>query len=191
MLKLVNRQNYLSSTYIPMHLVQDPISKIWLSETVLNAFSNLNTALIKDGMKPLVLVSGYRPYDYQKMLYDKKIDFFKQRGLCEDDAREQASKIIATPGCSEHQLGLAIDVTSYDMKDLEDPLTRDFEEKAEALWLSQNSSQYGFILRYPKNKTEITQIAYEPWHYRYVGRHDAIAMQELGMCLEEYSHYTY
>lgn len=187
MLKLVNKQNHLSSTFIPVHLVQDPISKIWLSEIVLRAFLNLNAALIEDGMKSLVLVSGYRPYDYQKMLYDKKTNFFMSRGLNEDDARTQAGKIVAVPGCSEHQLGLAIDVTTYDMKDLDDPLTQDFGEKPEGLWLSQNSFNYGFILRYPKDKTEITQIAYEPWHYRYVGRRDAMAMQQLGMCLEEYS----
>jgi D-alanyl-D-alanine carboxypeptidase len=190
LLKLVNKENLLENTFVPEHLVQDPISKVWLCEVVYKAFLALNAQIIKAGMKPLVLVSGYRPYSYQEMLYDKKTNFFIRSGLDENDARKKAGTIVAVPGGSEHQLGLAIDLTSYDMKDLEDPLTEDFGKKPEGIWLSQNSAEYGFTLRYPKNKKIVTQITYEPWHFRYVGKSHATAMKELGMCLEEYIDYT-
>ncbi|WP_069997711.1 M15 family metallopeptidase [Cellulosilyticum sp. I15G10I2] len=189
LLKLVNKQNHLSDTYVPTQLVQEPHSKIWLCECTLTAFSSLNTQLVKDGLASLILVSGYRAYDYQKKLYDRKTNWFIARGFSEADARIKASEIVTLPGCSEHQLGLAIDVTSCDMKDLEDPLTEDFQYKPEGHWLNQNAHKYGFILRYPQDKTALTQISYEPWHYRYIGIKHAIALKTLAMCLEEYIDY--
>jgi D-alanyl-D-alanine carboxypeptidase len=122
------------------------------------------------------------------MLYEKKISFFLSRGLNRNDAEKQAGEIVAMPGCSEHQLGLAIDVTISARKDLEDPLTEDFGDTPEGIWLNKTGPKYGFILRYPIDKREITQITYEPWHYRYVGIKDAMVIQFAGMCLEEYIH---
>lgn len=189
LLKLVNKQNPLSADFVPETLVEDDRSKIWICECALKAFLNLNTHIIKAGMPSLVLVSGYRAYDYQKNLYNRKISWLISRGLEETDARRRASEIVALPGCSEHQLGLAVDVASYVMKNFDDPLTEAFADQPEGLWLSRNAAEYGFILRYPKHKTEITQIVYEPWHYRYVGADHAKTMKAHDMCLEEYIPY--
>ncbi len=186
LLKLVNKENVLDHTFVPDELIQDPISKVWLCESALRAYLKLNAQITKDGLMPLVLVSGYRDYDYQKKLYDRKTSWFISRGLNDSNARAQAAKVVAPPGSSEHQLGLAIDVASYDMKDLSDPLTEAFGCTPEAFWLSCNAHKYGFIKRYPKDKTEITQITYEPWHYRYVGTEHASNIHAYAMCLEEY-----
>jgi D-alanyl-D-alanine carboxypeptidase len=140
----------------------------------------------KNGLMGLVLVSGYRSYQYQKMLYTKKVKKMLLEGMRKEDACYQAAQIIAPPGCSEHQLGLAIDVTTQEMAQLEDPLTTDFEKTIQAKWLQNHAKEYGFILRYPQEKTAITHITYEPWHYRYVGINHAKKMGKLNLCLEEY-----
>lgn len=186
LVKLVNKKNPLSSDFIPLFLKQDPISKVWLCNEVLHAFNGMNTALAAEHLEPLALISGYRPYDYQQKLYDRKVGFFISCGLSEESSRQKAGSIVALPGCSEHQLGLAADVTAFSMKQQEDPLTEAFAFTPEGIWLSQNAHHYGFVLRYPKDKMSITEITYEPWHYRYVGRQHALSMYALHMCLEEY-----
>ena len=89
---------------------------------------------------------------------------------------------MARPGTSEHQLGLALDIVDLDYQQLD---TRQ-EETPEQKWLMENSWKYGFILRYPTDKSNITGIIYEPWHYRYVGKEAAKVIHEKGICLEEY-----
>lgn len=90
------------------------------------------------------------------------------------------------PGTSEHQLGLAIDVTSEEMVMLEDPLITSFADTESGKWLQSCASNFGFVLRYPQAKEHLTGISYEPWHYRYVGKEHAIAMKRYNLCLEEY-----
>lgn len=123
------------------------------------------------GELPLV-VSGYRTADTQQKLYDEKIREFKKEGYSEGEATELAEQWVAVPGYSEHQLGFAVDINgaTYDVY----------------LWLQENSYKYGFIFRYPGNKTDITGVAEEVWHYRYVGVEAASEMYERGLCLEEY-----
>lgn len=118
------------------------------------------------------VVSGYRTKEKQQSLYDEKIKEYKKRGYSEREAKELAEEWVAVPGYSEHQLGFAVDINgaTYDLY----------------LWLQENSYKYGFIFRYPGYKTEITGIAEEVWHYRYVGVKAATEIYEQGLCLEEY-----
>lgn len=116
--------------------------------------------------------SGYRTQEVQQALYDEEIANNIAEGYSEDEARELAGQWVAVPGTSEHQLGLAVDLSgeTYDV----------------FLWLQENSYRYGFIWRYQGDKTPLTGIAEEAWHYRYVGARAATEMYEQGLCLEEY-----
>lgn len=118
------------------------------------------------------VVSGYRTEEEQQELYDEKIAEYKKQGYSENEAVAQAEQWVAVPGYSEHQLGIAVDINgaTYDLY----------------FWLQENSYKYGFIFRYPAEKTDITGTAEEVWHYRYVGVEAATEMYEQGLCLEEY-----
>ena len=122
---------------------------------------------------PIYLSSTYRSYETQKMLYDKKVEQYGE---------EEAKTIVLPPGTSEHQTGLCADITDvyreFKTKKLED--TETFK------WLYDNCDKYGFILRYPKDKEDITKVIYEPWHFRYVGGVAAKYMKEHNLCLEEF-----
>ncbi|WP_313128980.1 M15 family metallopeptidase [Anaerocolumna sp.] len=135
----------------------------------------------KEGLSPIIC-SSYRSLEKQKTLFENKIGKYLNNGLSNEDAAVEAAKWIAVPGTSEHQTGLAVDIVakSYQMLDKEQ------ENTPEQKWLMENSYKYGFILRYPENKSDITGISYEPWHYRYVGKEAAKEIYENGICLEEY-----
>ena len=128
----------------------------------------------------LIVLSAYRPLSSQTRLYNNKVNYYKDLGYSQKEAEEEAAKIVARPGTSDHNLGLAVDLSS---------LETSFEDSSQFRWLSENAAKYGFVLRYPKDKQDITGISYEPWHYRYVGEEHAAKMNELGMCLEEYVDY--
>lgn len=183
---LVNPLYGLSESFIPEDLIQEPTSGIWICQCVLHAFTKLNNRLFNEYLEPLSLVSGYRSYHYQQKLFERKIAFYEQQGMALVAAKSKAAQIVAAPGHSEHQLGLAIDVTIWNMKDLEDPLITSFGDTPTGQWLFENSYLEGFVLRYPKDKTHLTHITYEPWHYRYVGIEVATFMKQRGLCLEEY-----
>ena len=104
------------------------------------------------------------------------------QGLSQDDAETEAAKVVAVPGTSEHQLGLALDIVDLNNQNLDESQESTPVQK----WLMEHSWEYGFILRYPNEKSEITGIIYEPWHYRYVGVDAASEIHKLGVCLEEY-----
>ena len=128
------------------------------------------------------ITSAYRTQATQIELYNKKVNYFLDLGYEPAAAREEAAKIIAIPGTSEHQLGLAVDLvdSSYWVLD-------EAQEKTPAQkWLMKHCWEYGFILRYPNGKTDKTGIIYEPWHYRYVGKELAMELKGTGLCLEEY-----
>lgn len=118
------------------------------------------------------VVSGYRTGEIQQALYDEKIEEYKEQGYSEEEAVKQAQQWVSVPAYSEHQLGLAVDINgaTYDLY----------------FWLQENSYKYGFIFRYPAGKTDMTGVAEEVWHYRYVGVDAATEMYEEGLCLEEY-----
>ena len=140
------------------------------------------------GLSPIIC-SSYRTQEFQQMLFDNKVKRLMNAGYSKEDAIIEAGKWVAVPGTSEHQTGLAVDIVALSYQLLDE----NQEKTAEQQWLMQNSYKYGFILRYPKEKTDITGINYEPWHYRYVGKATAKEIYEQGICLEEFlgeKHYT-
>ena len=129
-----------------------------------------------------VVVSGYRTHEYQTRLYKNKVSRVEAQGYSHEDALVEAAKVVAIPGTSEHQLGLAVDIVdsrSYDLTDIQETLPAQ-------QWLMAHSWEYGFILRYPNDRTEVTGIIYEPWHYRYVGTELAKELFDANLTLEEY-----
>ena len=134
-----------------------------------------------EGLSP-VICSAYRTREYQERLYRAETERWLARGYSQENAGAEAGKSVAVPGTSEHQLGLAVDIVDISNQHLD----ASQENTAVQKWLMEHSWEYGFILRYPNDKSEITGIIYEPWHYRYVGREYAEELHRLGLCLEEY-----
>ena len=130
-----------------------------------------------EGLTPLVW-SSYRTEADQRRILDDKIASFRDQGYGEESAREEALRWAIEPGYSEHQLGLSVDINSED-----EALSASPDVYA---WMKEHCAEYGFILRYPEDKEEITGIAYEAWHFRYVGREAAEEIMTKGICLEEY-----
>ena len=145
-----------------------------------DAFLAMQAAAAKDGVT-IWMQSGYRSVDYQKNLYDQKTQYFRNKGLSEAEAKKQAANIVNPPGYSEHNCGLAADLNSPEHTDL----TEGFENTEAFRWLSAHAVEYGFILRYPKNAEAVTEITYEPWHWRYVGPENAALIQQSGLCFED------
>lgn len=129
-----------------------------------------------------VVCSAYRTSEFQNQLYEGQVAKQLKQGLSPDEAREAAKSIVAFPGTSEHQLGLAADIVALDYQ----LLNAGYAETPEAKWLAAHAHEYGFILRYPADKEDITKIVYEPWHFRYVGPEHALEIKNRGLCLEEY-----
>ena len=103
-------------------------------------------------------------------------------GCGQEEAEANAATAVAIPGTSEHELGLAADIYSSENMDLDESQVNTFTQQ----WLMENSWRYGFVLRYPQDKSDITGIIFEPWHYRYVGKKHAKKIFDAGICLEEY-----
>ncbi len=133
------------------------------------------------GLSPMIC-SSYRTMEKQQTLYANKVNEYLSQGYTQENAESEAGKWVAVPGTSEHQTGLAVDLVSSSYQILDQKQEKTPEQK----WLMENSYKYGFILRYPNNKREITGIYYEPWHYRYVGYKTAKEIYEKGLCYEEY-----
>ena len=125
----------------------------------------------------LFVRAGYRSQAEQQRLYDERIAAYEQEGYAHAEAEQLARSWVAVPGTSEHQLGLAVDINA-------DPSVS--SDEAVYRWLAENACRYGFILRYPQDKVDITGIANEPWHFRYVGKPAAEEMTQANLCLEEY-----
>ena len=139
------------------------------------------SACREEGLNPIVC-SAYRTQATQERLYNNKIARLRAAGWTGEALLAEAARWVAPPGTSEHQTGLALDIVSAGYQVLDEKQ----EDTAEQQWLMEHSWEYGFILRYPEDQTEITGIGYEPWHYRYVGRETAAAIEASGLCLEEY-----
>lgn len=174
LLVLVNKNNKLDKNYVPNDLEEINVKYSnegkFLRKDAKEAFETLSSDASKLGYK-VIAVSAYRNYEYQ----DKLFNYYTEKyGI------EYALGCSAKPGHSEHQTGLAVDVmgsnNSYD----------DFEFSDEFEWMRDNAYKYGFILRYPKGKENITGFKYEPWHYRYVGKEVAKIIYEKNIILEEY-----
>ncbi len=142
-------------------------------------------AAAKEAGVPLQLVSAYRSIYLQDKLFTRSVNTYMNQGLSEQDAINKANRERTFSGTSEHNTGLGFDI----LQQGNFTLSTTFENSAQFKWLMENAENYGFILRYAKDKTDITGIMYEPWHFRYVGVEHAKKINELGMCLEEYIEY--
>ena len=182
---LVNKDNRLDKDYVPNNLVitdenidnfheyLDSTLKPMIDKYVFKYFLLMQEDAKKEGFN-IIIDSGYRSYKYQQDIWN---DSVTKIGL------EETKRIVAVPGASEHQTGLSFDV-GYIINGI---YTDDVkEEQEETKWLFNNSYKYGFILRYPKGKEEITGYKYEPWHYRFVGISLAKELYESDITLEEY-----
>ena len=174
-LTLVNRGYRIIDSYKP-DLVYVCGSSEQLDKKIAEHYEAMYNAAKEDGVT-LTPCSGYRSYDLQKRNYNNKVAYYESLGYTNEEALEKAATIIMPPGSSEHNLGYAMDIVCVDEW---------FEDTDEFTWLMENAQDYGFILRYPKEKQDITNVIYEPWHWRYVGVEHAKKMKSTGQVLEEY-----
>ena len=121
--------------------------------------------------------SGYHTYSLQESTYTRKLNYYISQGYSEEQAAAETQKKTLPAGCSEHNAGLCMDIVSA---------SSDFVNTKEFQWLCDNAMNYGFVLRYPENKQEITGVNYQPWHWRFVGVEAAKEMAQNNQCLEEY-----
>lgn len=179
---LVNKENKIPDDY------QFELSTIEygnkVDSRIAEALTKMLNAARKEGLKPLIC-SSYRTSNTQITLFNNKVNQYKKRGYEIQEAEEQASYWVARPRTSEHEIGMAVDIVSKNFQVLDERQ----ENTAVQKWLIEHCNDYGFILRYPTDKREITKINYEPWHYRYVGIENAKFMKERAYCLEEYTEY--
>lgn len=131
---------------------------------------------------PIGVASAYRTIAYQQKNFDNNVAWRMEQGMTYEEAYADTAKNVALPGESEHNTGLAMDILSGEHWKFDEG----FENTRAFRWLDEHAHEYGFILRYPKDKTGVTQINYEPWHYRFVGVYHATRIKESGLCLEEY-----
>lgn len=171
---LVNKYNYITEDYIPKNLEEINAnyarSGMQLVRNAKKAFEKLSKNAKKEGLN-IIAMSSYRSYEYQVTLYNNYV---------KTDGQEAADTYSARAGYSEHQTGLAVDVYNLEL-----PYTS-FEKTKEFEWMQKNAYKYGFILRFPKDKVNITGYQYESWHYRYVGKKVAKHLYKNNLTLEEY-----
>lgn len=175
-LTLVNLQYRLPEDYKPTLQAAVEGSSVQLDARVAPFYAEMYAAAKADGCT-LTPYSGYRTYARQQENFDRKVAYYVSQGLSEAEATAQTQTRILPAGASEHNMGFAMDIVSA---------SADFISTKEFSWLSAHAHEYGFILRYPENKTEITGVMYEPWHWRFVGKEAAAEMQKSDQCLEEY-----
>ena len=178
-IRLVNQANLLPSNYVPEDLIKISAKKtsstpIQMREIASTALSEMFAAALNDGIT-LYAHSGYRSYQTQKTMYYNRLE--KNGG--KDDG------VVALPGASDHQSGLGIDVISKEW--IGKKFNAGFADTPEAQWMYDHCAEYGYIVRYPMDKGDITGIIFEPWHLRYVGVEAATYIMEKGMVLEEFT----
>lgn len=181
---LVNPWNFVPEGYTP-DLVPLSTSIAVSGQQVDRSCYDALLAMINDCNKEcpeVCVVSSIRTQEYQEGLFQRKINFYLDQGYPLEEAKRLAATVVAVPGTSEHQLGLAVDIVDTRSWSL----TEGQADLPAQKWLMENCWKYGFILRYPADKTEQTGIIYEPWHYRYVGLTVAKELYDSGLTLEEY-----
>ena len=184
---LVNREHTIDGEYVPSNLVNIRASRSDRTERMVDVAENALQALYiemrANGYTDVSVTSGYRSYDKQNYLYN----LYTEQEMGAGISREAAQKIVDTysakPGTSEHQTGLCVDMHNLGSA------SQAFAKKEAYKWLIENCYKFGFILRFPEGKEDITGYSFEPWHYRFVGRYHASEMHRLDMCLEEYIDY--
>ena len=148
---------------------------------ILDKLDEMFKAAKADGIN-LCMASGYRDYNTQKYLYEKKISYFRRVGYSKEEAEMIAATKVTPPLTSEHETGLAVDILSYSYNEMDSY----FGDSDAGIWLAEHSYEYGFILRYPQGTEEITGIQYEPWHFRYVGSNAAEYIYVNNLTYEEF-----
>ena len=171
---LVNSENPLPENYQIELANIDKTRKF--DKRAIGELNNMILAMRNSGISNIWVQSAYRTIEYQQQLYNNSINKYLRQGKNQEEAKVLTENQLAKPGQSEHNLGLAVDFNYVD---------ESFEKTRAFAWLKENAQNYGFILRYPKEKENITKILYEPWHWRYVGQEHAKKIKELGVCLEE------
>lgn len=181
---LVNKQHPIPENYdFSLGKTKDNRTKdsILCDDRIIEDLLLMLQAAQKDGFN-LGVRSPYRTSGRQETNFNNRIKDYMRQGLSYMDAYKETSQVITVPGCSEHEIGLAVDITC----DTYVPLKQGFADTEEGKWLAEHSYEYGFTLRYPSGKEHITGIKYEPWHFRYVGREAARIMHDENICLEEF-----
>lgn len=176
---LVNGENTIDQTFKP------ELAEVQNGYQMDKRVENIAKTMISDAKAQgidLLVCSGFRSYESQERNFNNYSANLQASGYGEAEAVAATSKLIAYPGSSEHQTGLALDIVTPTYQNLDDG----YEQTDAAKWLYNHAAEYGFILRYPKDKVDITKISFEPWHYRYVGEEVAREIMEKGICLEEY-----
>ncbi len=182
---LVNSSNPLPKDYdsrIETRVVFESWREYYLDVRAADYLESMIAAAKEDGID-LLVVSAYRTIEYQQQNFDKSVQDRVDRGMSYDDAYADTLAEVALPGESEHNAGLALDIMVEEYQNMDDD---GFEDTEAFAWLDKHAAEYGFILRYPKGKQDITGIIYEPWHYRFVGLYYADEIKKSGLCLEEY-----
>lgn len=177
--RLVNKDNPLPEDYIPE--LTDIENGQYFDSRAADALKQLVAAARSEGFT-VYITSSYRSFAVQRSLFSNKVSQYISSEGSREAAEAKAKTIVAYPGTSEHQLGLACDIVDKYYQYMNESL-----ENTELLkWMSAHCVEYGFILRYPKDKTDITGVMYEPWHFRYVGKEAASYISKNGLCLEEF-----
>lgn len=178
-LVLINKQNSIPDDYsFQLGTIK---GKMQCDKRILEDLLAMLETAEKDGVN-LTICSPYRDLEYQQMLFNRKIKRYMSRGMSYMEAYQLSSQAVTVPGASEHQIGLALDIVCNSYMSLDEG----FGDTEAGKWLAENSCRFGFILRYPKGKENITGIEYEPWHFRYVGKNAATVIMEQGISLEEF-----
>ncbi len=177
---LVNKDNPLPEDY-EVNLMKLPDGSNRAAEEAYEPLCDMLAAGRREGLA-FEICSSYRDMSRQKELFDEDVAALMRAGYSYDAAYSKVAEQTMPPGCSEHSTGLAFDIVALDYQMLDEKQ----ESTAENIWLREHCAEYGFILRYPKDKEDITQISYESWHFRYVGVDAAKYIMENGLALEEY-----
>ena len=176
---LVNKQHPIPDDYeFPLGTISGTMR---CDERIIAPLLEMMRAANADGVA-LIICSPYRDRDRQTMLFNNKVSRYMEGGMNYMEAYNLASQAVTVPGSSEHQIGLAIDIITEGYSSLDEG----FGNTRAGKWLADNSYKFGFILRYPAGKENITSIEFEPWHFRYVGVDAATVIHENGICLEEF-----
>lgn len=183
---LVNIDHLLSSDYVPENLIitdnnennfhnyKDASLKPMVSADIMPYFAAMQNAALDAGLRKIIVDSGYRSFEYQKVVFDKSV---AEKGI------DETLRSVALPGSSEHQTGLAIDIAYMDNGVY---IENTSDSDPEIKWLKENAYKFGFILRYPEEKEDVTGFKYEWWHYRFIGVEMATILYAENITLDEY-----
>lgn len=178
-LVLINEVHPLDTEYRPE--LAEIVEGKFVDTRIMDELTAMLEDAVNEGMN-MYICSAYRDYEEQRQVFNTTMVDWINQGKSPLEAYEETKISVAVPGTSEHASGLALDIVSAQYGELDEKQA----ETAEAKWLAENCWKYGFILRYPPEKSAVTGIIFEPWHYRYVGKDAAKEIKEKDITLEEY-----